>query len=126
MYREPLLTNRARKLRSEMTVAETRLWWRLRNRQVDGHRFRRQVPIGFYITDFACLGARLVVEVDGDSHGTDVAQARDSSRTSWLESRGWRVLRFWNSYVLEETDEVVRAIRDALDKLVRTPTLPSP
>ncbi len=98
-----------------MTAAEKHLWWRLRNRQVDGCRFRRQVPIGFYITDFACLPARLVVEIDGDSHGTDVAEGEDARRSVWLESRGWRVLRFWNSYVLEETDEVVAAIRNALN-----------
>jgi very-short-patch-repair endonuclease len=84
----------------------------LRRRQIDGHRFRRQVPIGPYIVDFACLGARLVIEVDGSQH-FDEADA-DRERTEWLEARGYRVLRFWNDEVLQQTDGVLEMVQHAL------------
>ena len=102
----------ARKLRGNPTEAETRLWSRLRRKQLDGHRFRRQVPIGPYIVDFLCLSARFVVEVDGGQHATEAH--RDAKRTAWLESQGFRVGRLWNNDVLGNTDAVVEAIRDAL------------
>lgn len=103
----------ARKLRSGMTKAETILWTRLRRGQ-PGERFRRQVPIGPYIVDFASPSARLVVEVDGETHSTDAERARDARRTTFLEDEGWRVLRFWNAEVFENEDGVVEAIREAL------------
>jgi primosomal protein N' (replication factor Y) len=101
----------ARRLRSNPTEAERRLWHHLRRRQLGGFRFRRQHPIGSYITDFVCLAARLIVEVDGGQHADSPADIR---RTAWLESRGYRVLRFWNSDVLTNTDGVLTVIRDAL------------
>jgi len=93
---------RARGLRTEMTDAEVRLWIRLRGEQIDGYRFRRQVPMGPYVVDFACLKARLVIEVDGGQHAE--ALERDDRRTAWLEARGFRVLRFWNTDVLQRTE----------------------
>ncbi len=102
----------ARKLRATPTEAETRLWSRLRRKQLDGHRFRRQVPLGSYVVDFLFLSQRLVVEVDGGQHATEAH--RDAKRTAWLESQGFRVARFWNNDVLGNTDAVVEAIRDAL------------
>jgi len=95
-----------------MTTAEVRLWTRLRRWQVDGYRFRRQVPRGPYILDFACLAARLVVEVDGGQHAKAVDG--DQERTAWLESRGFKVLRFWNNDVLKESEGVLETIRAAL------------
>ncbi len=71
-----------------MTDAEARLWIRLRGQQMDGHRFRRQVPIGPYVVDFVCLKARLLIEVDGGQHAEAVEG--DQLRTAWLESRGFR------------------------------------
>jgi very-short-patch-repair endonuclease len=103
---------RARQLRTQMTDAEVRIWSGLRRWQMDGYRFRRQVPKGPYILDFVCLKARLVVEVDGGQHATAVEV--DNQRTAWLESRGLRVLRFWNNDVLLETNGVLETIRAAL------------
>ena len=85
----------ARRLRRNPTDAEKRLWSKLRHKQLSGHRFRRQVPIGPYIVDFACLGARLIVEVDGGQHANQIE--RDNARTAWLGGQGFRVLRFWNN-----------------------------
>jgi very-short-patch-repair endonuclease len=87
-------TLRARDLRSRSTDAEWKIWSILRNRQLGGFKFRRQVPIDRYFADFACLDARLVVEIDGSQH-TDRADY-DAERTRVLESLGWRVIRFGN------------------------------
>lgn len=81
-------------------------------RQIDGHRFRRQAPIGRYIVDFVCFERKLVVEVDGGQHADNVDE--DTIRTHWLEGEGFRVVRFWNSDVLGNTEAVVESIRDAL------------
>ena len=91
-----------------MTDAERKLWSRVRAGSLPGYRFRRQVPLGPYVVDFACLAARLVIEVDGGQHACQVEQ--DRQRTAWLESQGFRVLRFWNIHVLQETDDVIEAI----------------
>ena len=102
----------ARDLRKNLTDAERKLWWKLRYRQVGGHRFRRQVPISRYIVDFACLSHRLLIEIDGSQHGENVAY--DQARTRWLEARGYRVLRFWNGDVLQDMEGVLEAIHRAL------------
>jgi very-short-patch-repair endonuclease len=104
-----------------MTDAENHLWTRLRRRQIDGFRFRRQVPVGGYIVDFACLRAWLVIEVDGSQH--HLRRERDRLRTAWLESRGLRVLRFWDNDVLQQTDGVLETIRRAV---LTPPPRPSP
>jgi very-short-patch-repair endonuclease len=103
--------DRARELRAAMTDAERTLWRCLRLRQLDGYRFRRQVPIGPYVADFACLQAGLVVEVDGGQHaGTRFDQGRDA----FLRAQGFSVLRFWNNEVLRNPDAVCGAILAAL------------
>jgi len=99
-------------LRSTPTDAESRLWSRLRRKQLDGFRFRRQQPIGPYIVDFFCPSAKLVIEVDGGQHA--VLENDDARRTRWLEARGCRVVRFWNNDVLANTDGVILAILEAL------------
>jgi very-short-patch-repair endonuclease len=104
--------DRARELRRNRTEAEAHLWSRLRRRQLGGQKFRRQVPIGRYIVDFACPAACLVVEVDGGQH--DLATEADASRDAWLTERGYRVLRFWNNQVLAETEAVLEDILRAL------------
>jgi very-short-patch-repair endonuclease len=104
--------DRARELRRNRTEAEAHLWSRLRRRQLGGQKFRRQVPIGRYIVDFACPAACLVVEVDGCQH--DLATEADASRDAWLTERGYRVLRFWNNQVLAETEAVLEDILRAL------------
>ena len=98
----------ARSLRRNSTDAERLLWQRLRNRQVDGLKFRRQAPIGPYVADFFCLKRNLIVEVDGGRHAT--AQDRDAARTAWLEARGYRVIRFWNNEVIGNIEGVVETI----------------
>ena len=105
-------TSRARALRKNLTDAEQTLWLRLKQCQIAGHKFRRQQPIGAYIVDFVCLEQRLIIELDGGQHAENVAY--DEKRTNWLESRGYRVLRFWNNEVISNTDGVVQAIRDAV------------
>ncbi len=88
------------------------LWSKLRDRQVEGLKFRRQHAIGPYIADFVCLERRLVVEVDGGQHA-EVA-ARDAARSAFIAEHGFHVIRFWNSEVLENTRGVVDEIADAL------------
>jgi very-short-patch-repair endonuclease len=102
----------ARKLRRSSTDAEHRLWQSLRARQLDGWKFRRQVPMGGYIVDFACLEARLIIEADGGQHAERAGQ--DAIRTRWLESHGYRVLRFWNDDVLLNTQSVLEQVLAAL------------
>ena len=99
------LKNRARELRSNQTDGEAKLWRRLRDRQVFGAKFRRQHPIGPYIVDFCCPTLRLIVELDGGQHAEHTMA--DESRTRFLESRGYRVLRFWNNQVMTQSDAVL-------------------
>jgi very-short-patch-repair endonuclease len=93
------------------TEAEHALWRLLRNRRLQGHKFRRQHPIGPYIADFACVAARLIVEADGGQHADSVT---DERRTAWLQAHGWRVIRFWNTDVLANPEYVVTTILVAL------------
>jgi very-short-patch-repair endonuclease len=113
-----------RRLRTNMTAAERRLWRRLRGRQLHGWKFRRQHPYGDYVLDFVCLDALLVVEVDGGQHGE--SQIDDAVRDEYLRSAGFRVLRFWNNQVMQELDVVVEAIAGALPVITPPPSHPSP
>lgn len=103
----------ARRLRTHPTEAERLLWRHLRLRQLSGYKFRRQQPLGPYIVDFVCLEKRLIVEVDGGHHAARMEH--DAQRAAWLEAEGFRLLRFWNTEVLQETQAVQEAIRAALD-----------
>lgn len=106
-----MVSKNARQLRGNMTEAEQRLWSALRRRQLDGLRFRRQVPLGRFIVDFACYEARIVAELDGGQHAEP--EAEDAARNKWLEDRGFRVLRFWNDEVFENLGGVLEVIRAA-------------
>ncbi len=119
----PVSINRARRLRNEPTDAERHLWYDLRRKSLDGWRFRRQAPIGRYIVDFVCFDARLIVELDGGQHA-EARQAYDVDRTAWLESEGFRVLRFWNNDVLTNTSGVLEEVVRALPS--HPPPQPSP
>ncbi len=95
-------------LRQTMPEAEARLWQQLRDRRLMGHKFRRQHSIGPYITDFACVAARLVIELDGSQHAQ--AEEADARRSVFLIAEGWRVIRFWNARVMTDMDNVLREI----------------
>jgi len=94
-----------------MTDAERRLWFLLRARQLNGHKFRRQHPVGSFVLDFACLEQKLAVEVDGGQHADS---EQDQRRTAWLEAQGWRVIRFWNNDVLSNPEGVAARLVEAL------------
>ena len=95
-----------------MTDAERLLWQRLRKRQLAEVKFRRQAPIGKYIVDFASFEKKLIVELDGGQH--TLQRDYDSTRTKWLESEGFQVLRFWNYQVFEDIDTVLEVIWNAV------------
>jgi very-short-patch-repair endonuclease len=101
----------ARSLRRGMTPAERVLWCYLRRKQQDGARFRRQHPIGRFIVDFYCAEHRLIVEVDGEIHAKQAGY--DKARTELLEAQGYRILRFTNQEVCQQTLSVLAAIRAA-------------
>ncbi len=103
----------ARRLRHDSTMAELRLWSRLRSRALQGHKFVRQEPIGPYVVDFVCREQRLVIEVDGGQHA---ANPNDAMRDRWLEDRRYRVLRFWNNEVLANIEGVLESIAAELAK----------
>ena len=97
----------ARELRAHLTDAERILWAGLRVLKKAGLHFRRQAPFGQYTVDFACHGAKLIVELDGDQHGTDRNVAYDAARTAYLSARGYTVIRFANWEVLKERQRVL-------------------
>ena len=116
MPRKPRSNSKTRhqaiELRRESTPAESRLWSRIRNDQL-GVTFRRQHAVGIYIPDFCSPRAKLIIELDGSQH---MGQADyDEERTRYLESLGYRVIRFWNNDVLNSIDGVIRAIVDAME-----------
>jgi len=101
----------ARRLRANQTEVEKRLWSRLRDRGLFSLKFRRQVPLGPFVADFVCAEQALVVELDGGQHSS--SEASDDRRTAWLESRGWRVIRFWNNQANENIEGVLHVIAGA-------------
>ena len=108
----------ARRLRQDLTDAERKLWQCLRNRQLEGLKFRRQHPVPPYIVDFVCLSNRMVIELDGSQH----THAVDASRTRYLQSQGFHVLRFWSNEVLTNPEAVVEAIWNNAVQRTLTPT----
>lgn len=105
---------RAKALRRDLTKAERILWSRLKGRRLDGWQFRTQHPVQPYILDFACVKARLAIEVDGETHSTASERAHDARRTARLADEGWTVLRFWNFEIYRNLDGVMRAIRESM------------
>jgi very-short-patch-repair endonuclease len=100
----------ARRLRREETDAEKALWFRLRGRKAGGLKFRRQFPIVGRIADFACVEARLVVELEGAIHQVPEVQERDLERSQAIAADGWLILRFTNRRVLTDIETVIKAI----------------
>jgi very-short-patch-repair endonuclease len=101
-----------------MTEAEKRLWRYLRNRQLQGHKFYRQYPIPPYYVDFLCRDKKLIIEADGGQHSENRS---DEKRTKYLENKEYKVLRYWNNDILENTEGVMKEILGVLNSL--TPTL---
>ena len=124
----PRFTNRqladARRLRRDMTIAETILWRGLRNRG-EGAKFRRQFPIGPYVADFVCIAARLIIELDGPPHDEAEQRLHDKSRDAWLRSQGWRILRFSNDLVIGGGNIVLDEIRKAIGESASPSSRPS-
>jgi very-short-patch-repair endonuclease len=112
---------RARRLRRDMTAAERKLWWKLRELAADGSHFRRQATIGPYFADFACHTNRLVVEIDGGHHNYGTQSKRDQKRDAYMKQNGYRVLRFWNNDVRENIEGVLTVIWQAIEDSSRRP-----
>lgn len=111
-------TSRARSLRKVDNDAEGNLWSELRNRQLNGFKFVRQLPIGPYFADFACRDQNLVVEIDGSQHAESL---RDAVRNRHMVAEGWSVVRFWNTDVLRDMPSVLETIVAILDGRMREP-----
>jgi very-short-patch-repair endonuclease len=105
------LTGVARRLRRTSTDTERQLWRHIRDRQLEGFKFRRQQPVGRYVVDFVNLEERVIIEVDGGQHALGPG---DKIRDEWLRSEGYKVLRFWNNQVLNNMEGVLETIRNAL------------
>jgi len=101
----------SRSLRVNQTDAEKKLWQKLRSRQLSGHKFVRQEPLGRYICDFVCREKKVIIEVDGGQH---LESLRDKVRDEFMENLGYRVLRFWNNDVLANVDGVLQVIESEL------------
>ncbi|WP_029625441.1 endonuclease domain-containing protein [Sphingomonas sp. PAMC 26605] len=115
----PEMTRRARALRSNATDAERRIWLRIRGYRP---RFTRQLVVASYIIDLACREAKVAIELDGGQHADS---PYDEERTAFLESRGWKLLRFWNSDVMANPDGVAEAILAEVSRR-HGPTHPQP
>jgi len=110
----------AKHLRHHMTESETRLWQHLRAHRLNGEKFRRQQPMGFYVVDFVHFGARLIVEADGGQHND---APRDESRDAWLRAQGFKVLRFWNNEIMNNLEGVLETI---MASVTLPPSPPTP
>jgi very-short-patch-repair endonuclease len=116
--REGQKRNTARALRRNATEAEKIIWRLLRDRRLDGVKFRRQIPIGPFIADFASIEHRLIVEVDGGQHADSKS---DTRRTNFLTRSGWRVIRFWNNDVMRNREGVWESLQQEI-ALTRPPS----
>ena len=117
------MKGKARNVRKNQTDAEELLWYHLRNRRLASCKFRRQHPVGPYVVDFVCIEKQLIIEIDGGQHA--LAIQKDSRRSAYLESKGFRVVRFWNNQVLNEIQEVLEVILKTLGVSTPSPR-PSP
>ena len=107
---QPWQTLRARSLRANDTSAEAKLWQELRNRRLGGLKFVRQAPVGPYFVDFLCRERRIIVEIDGGTHGSDKEIAADAAREAALRRLGFRIFRAWNGEIYDNLDGVLDAL----------------
>jgi very-short-patch-repair endonuclease len=110
----PRILQRSRDFRHPLTPPEAKIWQAVRSRQL-GVKIRRQHPIGRFIVDFWCAEARLAIEIDGDTHAAPDQAGYDSTRTAWLEERGYKVIRFRAGEVQRNLEGVLEAIRRACE-----------
>lgn len=108
-------------LRRRMPPAETMLWQAISRRQVLGKKFRRQVSIGAYVVDFYCPEIKLIIELDGDSHFIDEGQEKDIRRDAFLSGNGFKILRFTNTEIYDNLEQVVERITDAIENTSPAP-----
>ena len=108
---------KAKELRKNSTDVEIILWQQLRNRQLSGYKFRRQVPVDSYIVDFMCKSTKLIVELDGSQHAEQ--QDYDKKRTQYLETKGFKVFRFWNNEIIKNLSGVLEALTLTLSQRER-------
>ena len=106
-------------MRSNPTEAENRLWQILRAKRLAGYKFKRQLPIDYYVVDFACLRHRLIIEADGGQHSESEGDAR---RDAYLRAQGFRVMRFWNNDIFENEEGVLTLILEALESPLPNPS----
>ena len=112
-------TEKRKALRREMTDAERVLWSYLRHKKLEGRKFRRQESIGAYIVDFYCHEEKLIIEIDGSIHNLKTQKIYDEKRTSFLETNGYRVMRFTNKEIFMRIHEVLSKISEGFN---RTPS----
>ena len=108
------MPTRAQRLRKNPTPAEVRFWRLIAPLRTGGYHFRKQAPIGAYVADFACHHAKLVIEIDGDTHFVGTGPQRDAIRTAFLTSEGYTILRFTNLDVMTNSDGVYASVLSAL------------
>ena len=109
-------TEKARILRKNMTKQERILWTFLRKKNINNLKFRRQYPIGNYIVDFICNEKKLIIEIDGGQHNENKNITYDKERTKYLESKGYKVIRFWNNDIDNNIEEVYLDILKHMDE----------
>ena len=114
LYNDPSRKPDRRRLRKDATDAERKLWDILRNRQINGLKFLRQYSVGLYVLDFYCPEQRLAIEIDGSQHADIHGQGRDVQRDGYLKELNIRVIRFWNTDVLQNIEGVVQRLREEL------------
>ena len=119
--RKVKLRKHSKRMRSEPTPAEHRLWQILRAKRLGGYKFKRQLRIDHYIADFVCLRERLIIEADGGQHA---GRATDAGRDAYLQAQGFRVLRFWNNDIFNNEEGVLTSILNALLEPLSTTPLP--
>jgi very-short-patch-repair endonuclease len=118
------MRQKARALRVHATKGESLLWYELRDLKSAGIKFRRQCPIGPYIVDFACLGAKLVVEVDGDLHESQRGKRHDAVRDDCLRSLGYDVFRVDEPDVINSAWHVAQVVKEKVARVAGDPTRP--
>lgn len=111
---------RRRRLRRESTEAERELWYKLRNKQMLGYKFRRQYNMGYCIVDFYCHELKLIIEIDGYSHQNEDSYNHDLKRQKFLENSGYKVIRFTDEQILKDLDNVINTIMYKITMLSRT------